>query len=105
MKKTKLFILMGLFLFIPMVGLAKLSQPKMATLITDDGVKKVVVVGSQESNFYTGKLDYHLMTNLLGGTGVIYQTPALFETSLSSAIGKSDTSMTLVTGVDKSGTA
>ena len=73
-----------------------------ATLINLDGTKKIVLIGSVESNFYTGKLGYHLLSDEMLGA-VINQTPALFETSLATAIGKTDSAMTLVSGKTRDG--
>jgi len=104
MKKIILFLTLAALIAIPVYGC---PRKKYATLISSDGKEKVVAVGSAESNFYTGKLGWRLMSNshLLGGTGVINQTPALFETSLATAMATGDSSMTMVTGTDKSGNA
>ena len=96
--KCLIVIMATVFLGIPFGTLAKSGN---ATLINNQGTKKVVQIGSSVSNFYTGILGYHLQTNLLGA--VVNQTPALFETSLAAAINSSATSMTLVSGKDRSG--
>ncbi len=98
--KKLISLLIALTAFLPMS--AVLSAPvQKATLINLEGTKKAVVVNSKEASFYISKLGYHLMTNRLGAS--IYQTPALFETSLASAIGKTDTTATLVSGKTRDG--
>ena len=69
MKKIILFLTLAALIAIPVYGS---TRNKYATLISSDGKEKVVAVGSAESNFYTGKLGWRLMSNshLLGGTGV-----------------------------------
>ena len=100
MKKKLISFLIALVALMPVASIA--SPQKLATMINDQGTKKITVVGSSDAQWYF-TLGYHLMTNVLGGTGTIYQTPSLFETSLASAITSSATSATLVSGKTRDG--
>ena len=90
----KIIILSFLILLIPMVVLAF----KPATLFK--GLSRIKVTTPQEaSNGF--KNGYKLETKKVGSAIPI--VPSLFETSLASPIGVSDSSMTLVKGTDRSG--
>lgn len=82
---------------------AKNTGPTQATLVSPKGEKVVIISGTDVAKDYF-KLGYVIDSKfkpLLGA--VINQAPSLFETSLASAINSSVTSMTLVSGKDRSG--
>lgn len=101
MKKLSTLILSIVIISFPLFQ-SSASALKLATLVNDEGGKKVIVVDSTDSKFLF-KLGYHLMTNKLGAT--IYQTPPLFETSLATAISSTATSATMVLGTTRDGQA
>jgi len=101
MKKKLISFLIALVALMPVASIAS-SPQKLATLINNEGTKKITVVGSNDAQWYF-TLGYHLMTNVLGGTGTIYQAPSLFETSLASSMLNSATSATLASGKTRDG--
>ena len=96
MKKLSLIILISLLLSPLNVSLAKTNR---ATL-TNGKTKVAITIGSiEEKSLF--KQGFKLYKSGIGA--VIPVTPALYESSLASPIGTTDTSMTLVKGTDFSG--
>ena len=97
MKKLSLIILISLLLS-PLNSIQ--AKTNKATL-TNGKNRVAVTIGSiQEKALFKG--GYKLDKGLVGS--VIPVTPALYESSLASPIGTTDTSMTVVKGTDISGT-